>query len=330
MLTAELRVHEHRRTAGVVESQVFTGTGAAAGVYAYAYQFGVNNVTDTSTGQPTSVNSASMLFNATPVVTSFTRLERRTPTWSPTAQVGGINVPQAAPGMRCSDAVVDRLAARHVDRIADVPVPEPDHGHRTARGRRHQRHDRRDLDAAVSQQHVFVSLQNPEPQNGYPVAYSPTAGTIDQVPAPEPATILAWTSVIAALAVGTSLPPQSQDGLTRIQRCGSVPRDGIAIAAGPRERKFSPSRPSNTVARGFVVRRRSLTGVVSATNLADKTLKVHAAMNKLTYALALGAGLVLSLAAPNAQADPIVQTLTPTDDDVVAVQQPVHAEHDGA
>ena len=33
-------------------------------------------------------------------------------------------------------------------------------------------------------------------------------------------------------------------------------------------------------------------------------------MNKFTYALALGAGLVLSLAAPNAQADPIVQTLT--------------------
>ena len=53
-----------------------------------------------------------------------------------------------------------------------------------------------------SQQNVFVSLQNPEPQNGYPVVYSPTLGTIEQVPAPEPATILAWTSVVAALAVG--------------------------------------------------------------------------------------------------------------------------------
>ena len=36
-------------------------------------------------------------------------------------------------------------------------------------------------------------------------------------------------------------------------------------------------------------------------------------MNKFTYALALGAGLVLSLAAPNAQADPIVQSLTTAD-----------------
>ncbi len=35
-------------------------------------------------------------------------------------------------------------------------------------------------------------------------------------------------------------------------------------------------------------------------------------MNKFTYALALGAGLVLSLAAPNVHADPIVQTLMPT------------------
>ena len=36
-------------------------------------------------------------------------------------------------------------------------------------------------------------------------------------------------------------------------------------------------------------------------------------MNKFTYALALGAGLVLSLAAPNAQAAPIVQSLTTAD-----------------
>ena len=58
--------------AGVVESQVFTGTGAAAGTYAYAYQFGVNSAMDTSIQQLTSVNSASMLFNATPVGTDFT------------------------------------------------------------------------------------------------------------------------------------------------------------------------------------------------------------------------------------------------------------------
>ncbi len=86
--------------AGVVESQVFTGNAntAAAGTYAYAYQFGVNNAMDTSIQQLTSVNSASMLFNATPVGTDFTHTGTNTYAYVVTnGQVGGINVPTAAP-----------------------------------------------------------------------------------------------------------------------------------------------------------------------------------------------------------------------------------------
>src|SRR5271166_4539063 len=55
---------------GMVDSQVFKGTGAATGLYAYAYQIAVNNVTD-GNGQPTSVNSASLAFNGTPTPASF-------------------------------------------------------------------------------------------------------------------------------------------------------------------------------------------------------------------------------------------------------------------
>ena len=89
--------------AGVVESQVFTGTGAAAGTYAYAYQFGVNNAMDTSIQQPTSVNSASMLFNATPVGTDFTHTGTNTYAYVVTnGQVGGISLPQAAPAAASS------------------------------------------------------------------------------------------------------------------------------------------------------------------------------------------------------------------------------------
>ena len=46
------------------------------------------------------------------------------------------------------------------------------------------------------------------------------------------------------------------------------------------------------------------------TNHPDQPWKI-ARMNKFTYALALGAGLVLSLAAPTVHADPIVQALSP-------------------
>jgi hypothetical protein len=187
--------------AGVVESQVFTGKGAAAGTYAYAYQFGVNNAMDTSIQQPTSVNSASMLFNATPVGTDFTHMGKNTYAYVVTdGQVGGINVPQAAQG-----SVVQTPAS-----IAWLPSsttgsltfqylnPTTNTGPLGAGA----------LSGTVvvistqpfTQQ--FVSIQNPEPQTLYPKAYSPTGGPISQIPAPEPATVLAWAGVIAGVAIG--------------------------------------------------------------------------------------------------------------------------------
>jgi hypothetical protein len=188
-------------TAGVVESQVFTGKDAAAGVYAYAYQFGVNNVKDTSVNQPTSVNSASMLFNATPVGTDFTHKGSNTSAYVITdGQVGGVNLPQAAPGsvVQTPSSIAWLPSSTTGSLTFQYLNPTTNTGPLGA--------------GAVSGTIVvlstqpftqqYVSLQNPEPQTTYPKAYSPTAGTIGPVPAPEPATILAWTSVIAGLAMG--------------------------------------------------------------------------------------------------------------------------------
>jgi hypothetical protein len=52
-----------------------------------------------------------------------------------------------------------------------------------------------------SSSQLFVSLQSPDPQSGYPQVYSPQNGTIAEVPAPEPATLIGWTGVIGALAL---------------------------------------------------------------------------------------------------------------------------------
>jgi len=41
-------------TTGMVDSQVFQGTGTAAGLYAYAYQIAVNNVTTRTVSRPRS------------------------------------------------------------------------------------------------------------------------------------------------------------------------------------------------------------------------------------------------------------------------------------
>ena len=87
-------------TTGMVESQVFQGIpgSTAGGLYAYAYQVAVNNVSDNN-GQPTSVNSATLAFNSTPTPASFTTGGTPSSVYVVTnGQVGGINVPQAAPG----------------------------------------------------------------------------------------------------------------------------------------------------------------------------------------------------------------------------------------
>jgi hypothetical protein len=183
--------------AGVVESQVFAGQGSLAGLYAYAYQFGVNNTTDSTTNQPTSVNSASMLFNATPAAATLVSGGTPSATYVINGAVGGLNVPTTGavvtvpstitwmPGTTTGSLTFQYLnptnntgplaAGTTAETIVVLSTQKPG-------------------------QNQYMSLQNPEPQNGYPQVYAPTAGPI-QAAAPEPATILAWAGVIGALAV---------------------------------------------------------------------------------------------------------------------------------
>src|SRR5271166_3819310 len=127
-------------TTGMVDSQVFQGTGAAAGLYAYAYQIAVNNVSDTS-GQPTSVNSATLAFNGTPTPASFTTGGTPSSVYVVSGgQVGGINLPQAAPG---SVIQTPTSEAWKQDRGPDVPVSRREPEHRPAPGGRQQRDHRR-------------------------------------------------------------------------------------------------------------------------------------------------------------------------------------------
>ncbi len=187
--------------AGVVESQVFTGTGAAQGTYAYAYQFGVNSAMDTSIQQLTSVNSASMLFNATPVGTDFTHTGSNTYAYVVTnGQVGGINLPAAAPNniIQTPSSIAWLPSSTTGSLTFQYLNPTTNTGPLAAGALS-------GTIVVISTQpftQQYVSLQNPEPQTLYPKAYSPTGGPIDQVPAPEPATVLAWAGVVACVAVG--------------------------------------------------------------------------------------------------------------------------------
>jgi hypothetical protein len=192
-------------TTGVVSSQVFNGVGQYAGLTAYAYQFGVNNVTD-NTGQATSVNSASLQFNATP--TPVNLLGGPGAVTSPNSsvyvvtngQVGGINLPQAAPGAQVQ--VPASIAWQPGDKSGSLTFQYLDAKSNTGPLQAGATSGTIVVITSESQTSLpFVSIQNANPQVGYPQAYAPTGGKIDQVPAPEPATIIGWTSVVGALAL---------------------------------------------------------------------------------------------------------------------------------
>jgi len=189
-------------TTGMVDSQVFQGTGAATGLYAYAYQIAVNNVSDVN-GQPTSVNSASLAFNSTPTPASFTTGGTPSSVYVVSdGQVGGINLPQAAPGsvIQAPTSVAwmpgtktGALTFQYLDAAQNTGPLQAGANSAT-------------IVVLTTQPYTTqpVSLQNADPQIGdptYPTAYSAQGGVIQQVPVPEPATALAWAGMIGAVAL---------------------------------------------------------------------------------------------------------------------------------
>jgi hypothetical protein len=184
--------------AGTVQSQVFQGTGADAGLYAYAYQVDVNNVKD-ATLQPIGVNSTAMYFNATPTPASIGG-STTAPVFVVNGAIGGLNATTTTSGAFTVPSHVywqpgtstGSLTFQYLDSNSNTGPLMAGTNSGTVVVLSTQ---------PPSSSQLYVSLQSPDPQNGYPQVYSPQTGTISSVPAPEPATILAWTGMIGALAL---------------------------------------------------------------------------------------------------------------------------------
>ncbi len=179
---------------GMVQSQVFEGNAGTpyAGLFAYGYQIQVT--ASDGSGVPNHVDSASLQFNATPIGTNLTGAGANSFGYViSNGQIGGLSLSGSMAPTTLSwqpDQSTGFIRAQYVD-------PSTQTGPLTA--------------GTNSATFVVMSTQSPLLVNGappttvnvgggaatttVPVAYSTSPGTIEPIPVPEPATILAWTGM---------------------------------------------------------------------------------------------------------------------------------------
>lgn len=187
---------------GTLTSQVFAGGKAggvdATGLYAYAYQVAVNNVTNAQ-GEPTHVDGASWQFNATPSGTNLTGAGTNYAYTIKDGAVGGLAAPTGG-SAAVAPANLSWQAGTSIGSIRATYVdPTTNSGPLTP--------------GETSATFVVLSTQPPasnfqyagvlssNPQTSAPAVYSPSAGKISPIPSPEPATMLAWAGMIGAAAL---------------------------------------------------------------------------------------------------------------------------------
>jgi hypothetical protein len=187
---------------GTVNSQVFQGTGAAAGLYAYAYQYALNNVAD-GDNTPVDLRGTSWKFNATPVGSDLTNTGQNAFAYTiKDGAVGGLAAPVAAAGQGIlsptqlnwlPNTSTGSLLATYFDSAHGLPALQAGATSATFVVL---------SDKPFTQKFVGVLGSNPiDPQSSLTSAYSATGGTIQPIPIPEPSTVLAWAGMAGAVAL---------------------------------------------------------------------------------------------------------------------------------
>jgi hypothetical protein len=193
---------------GVIQSQVFQGQGAFAGLEAYAYQVSVSpSATDTS-GAPVHLDGTSFVFNATPTAANLTgaggtssaaylvtggTVGSMTPLNGTTAINPDSISFQADPTGSKTNPYTGTLRANFVNTGTSTPPLYSGNDSATF------------VVLTTSPQPIAqnpVNITSNTPQTGAlaPV-YSANGTIISPVPAPEPSTLLAWAGMAGAVAL---------------------------------------------------------------------------------------------------------------------------------
>jgi len=187
---------------GTVNSQVFKGTGAYEGLYAYAYQYALNNVSDAD-NTPVDLRGTSWKFNATPVGADLTGAGQDSYAYVvKDGAIGGLNAPVAAPGQGIlaptqlnwlPNTSTGSLLATYFDSNNGTPALQAGATSATFVVLSTQ---------PFTQKFVGILGSNPiDPQSNLTSTYSATGGKIQPIPIPEPSTILAWVGMAGAVAL---------------------------------------------------------------------------------------------------------------------------------
>jgi hypothetical protein len=187
------------QTAGTISSEVFKGTGAADGLYAYAYQLAVSpNAVDSTTSTPMHLDGTSFIFNGNPVATTV--LGGNSSSFLvKDGTIGGLTPMSSGVAPDSLSFQVDgdpskltgSLRANFVDPKTGVPPLNPGDNSATF--------------VVISKQpfsQSFVNVTSSTPQVGALTAvYAADGVVVSPVPAPEPTTIIAWAGMAGTLAL---------------------------------------------------------------------------------------------------------------------------------
>lgn len=184
---------------GLIQSQVFQGKEGTpeAGKFFYAYQVQVNPAADGT--QPTHVDSASLQFNATPQGSDLTGSGKTSYGYVITGgQVGGLNLAGSQAPTTLSwqpDASTGYIRAQYVDPASGTGPLKAGTNSATFGILSTQ------PPLSMSTNATTVNIGGGAATTTVPVAYSAASGTIEPIPVPEPATILAWAGMAGAVAL---------------------------------------------------------------------------------------------------------------------------------
>jgi len=186
---------------GTVTSQVFQGTGAEAGLFAYAFQYSLNNTT--SSAGPVDLRATATPFNSTPVGTDLTGTGTTNYVYAISdGKIGGLAAPTAGSGQGILQPTSVLWSPNSTTGSLLTTYFDPSNGIASLKA------------GATSATFVVLSSQPftkgnvailgsapIDPGSQLTTTYTTTPGSVDPIPVPEPATVLAWTGMLGAVAL---------------------------------------------------------------------------------------------------------------------------------